>query len=149
MWSKSYCLLVVLALFWSPASAHDPATPAGLWQTIKPESGKATALVRISEQAGVWNAVIVDLLDPLIAKNARCKLCTGENKDAAIIGLTLMWGLRASTDAGDLWVGGKILEPYEGKIYDVQVKLQGKTLMVRGYLGTPFFGKTQHWLRME
>ena len=56
-----------------------------------------------------------------------------------------MGGLKkVSADAfGDGWV----YDPETGKSYSVEITLQGRTLAVRGYIGTKLMGKTVEWSR--
>ena len=63
-----------------------------------------------------------------------------------MVGLSVIDGV---TRHGDVWEGGKILDPANGKIYTVRLKPLdgGKRLEVRGYIG-PFF-RTQIWSRVE
>jgi hypothetical protein len=44
--------------------------------------------------------------------------------------------------------GGDILDPNNGKVYRVKLKLidDGSKLDVRGYIGTPMLGRTQTWV---
>jgi len=52
---------------------------------------------------------------------------------------------------GDEYNGGKILDPGNGKLYSSKLTLadNNKKLNVRGYIGTPFLGRTQVWLREQ
>ena len=63
-------------------------------------------------------------------------------------GLLILSGVRHN---GDEWGGGEILDPDNGKVYRVRVRLAdgGKKLLVRGYLGFSLFGRTETWVRME
>ena len=47
--------------------------------------------------------------------------------------------------------GGMILDPAKGSTYKVRLKPieGGKKLEVRGYIGSPMFGRTQTWIRAE
>ena len=51
----------------------------------------------------------------------------------------------------DLFDGGHILDPNNGKVYRSQMRLGdgGRKLDVRGYIGLPLLGRTQTWLREE
>lgn len=64
-----------------------------------------------------------------------------------VLGLKLMQGF--SRD-GDVWKGGEIYDPDEGKTYKATVRLaendSGK-LLLRGYVGLPMFGRTEEWTR--
>jgi len=45
------------------------------------------------------------------------------------------------------WVDGEIYDPNSGKTYSGQITLKGDRLNVRGYIGTPVFGKTLIFMR--
>ena len=49
-------------------------------------------------------------------------------------------------DDGD-WTGGKIYDPKSGKTYDSKMKIKGGNLEIKGYVGSPMFGKTTVWTR--
>jgi uncharacterized protein (DUF2147 family) len=51
----------------------------------------------------------------------------------------------------DVWDGGKILDPEDGKNYSVRLTPieGGKKMEIRGYLGTPLIGRTQVWIRVN
>jgi uncharacterized protein (DUF2147 family) len=55
------------------------------------------------------------------------------------------------SDGKDLWEGGKILDPENGKEYNLRLTPVegGKRLEVRGYVGAPLFGRTQTWTRIQ
>ena len=67
-----------------------------------------------------------------------------------MLGMTIIEGVRAGSSA-DLWDGGTILDPNNGKVYKVRMTLKdgGRTLDVRGYVGMPLLGRTQTWQRVE
>ena len=65
--------------------------------------------------------------------------------------LTIITGVKKNDSAADLWEGGHILDPADGKVYKVRLSPVdgGKKLEVRGYVGMPLLGRTQTWLRVE
>jgi uncharacterized protein (DUF2147 family) len=65
--------------------------------------------------------------------------------------MTILRDIKPDPDDKGSWVGGDILDPNNGKVYKVRLKLTdaGKKLDVRGYIGTPLLGRTQTWLRVE
>ncbi len=138
-------VLVALLALLAVATAQAQATPVGLWKTIDDKTGLEKSLVRISESGGVLSGRIEKLLHPS-HPNPLCDKCTDDRHGKPIVGLSIIEGLKQN---GDVWEGGKILDPENGKIYTVRLKPvdDGKTLQVRGYLG-PFF-RTQTWRRME
>jgi uncharacterized protein (DUF2147 family) len=51
--------------------------------------------------------------------------------------------------AGETWENGTIYDPNSGKTYDciLKVKDNNKKLDIRGYIGSPMFGRTATWSR--
>ena len=45
------------------------------------------------------------------------------------------------------WTGGEIYDPKSGKTYKSKMKISSGKLEIRGYLGSPMFGKTTVWSR--
>lgn len=125
------------------------ASPAGLWKTIDDKTGKEKSIVKISESGGVISGSIEKLLDPNVKKDAVCGECPDDRKGKPIAGLNIMRGLRQSSDDADVWEGGNILDPKNGKVYKARIKVieGGKKLELRGYLG-PFY-RTQVWLKAD
>lgn len=123
-------------------------TPVGVWKTIDDATGKEKSLVRITETAGVLSGKVEKGLDPAQPQDSRCDACTDGRKGQPIVGMTIIRNVKQH-DA--VWEGGDILDPNNGKIYRVKLTPSGdnKKLEVRGYVGTPLFGRSQTWLRVE
>ena len=141
-------IIASLSLVAAAGAALAQATPVGLWKTIDDETKTEKSLVRISEAGGVLSGRIDKLLDPTSPADAVCDKCSDERKNKPVLGMTILRNARA--DAGkDLWEGGDILDPNNGKVYRLRLKLLdgGKKLEVRGYIG-PFF-RNQQWIRVE
>jgi uncharacterized protein (DUF2147 family) len=141
---KKYLIALGLALTSSLALAQ--ASPVGLWKTIDDKTGKERTLVRITERGGALFGVIEKRLDPNAVADAKCDKCTDDRKDKPIQGLEI---IRDAKKDGDVWEGGTILNPEEGKIYKLRLKLEdgGKSLEVRGYIA--MFFRNQKWQRVE
>ena len=45
------------------------------------------------------------------------------------------------------WNGGKIYDPKSGKTYICIMKLKGRTLQIKGYIGITLLGRTTEWTR--
>lgn len=146
---KSLILAATLGLTTTLALAQ--ATPVGTWKTIDDATKKEKSIVRITESGGVLSGKIEKLLDPTAPADAVCDKCSDERKDKPIVGLTIISGVKKSANADDLWDGGHILDPNDGKTYKVRLSPVdgGKKLEVRGYIGMPMLGRTQTWLRMD
>jgi uncharacterized protein (DUF2147 family) len=124
-------------------------SPVGLWRTIDDETKTEKSLVRITEAGGVMTGKVEKIADPAKA-NANCDKCTDERKDKPVLGMTILRGVKPSSEAGT-WEGGDILDPNNGKIYKVRMKPVdgGKQMEVRGFIGVALLGRTQTWVRVE
>lgn len=125
------------------------ASPAGLWKNIDEETRQAKALVRIVEAAGTFTGRIEKVLTD--RPDARCDKCTDDRRDQPVQGMQIIRGMRKSEDRDNLWEGGTILDPGNGKVYRSQMRVidGGKRLEVRGFVGTPLLGRSQTWIREE
>lgn len=141
------CCFAMLLGF-SNAVAADTLTPVGLWKTIDDETGKPRSLVRITEVNGELQATVEKGLKKDDTGEAICDKCTDHRKDQKIIGMVIASGLKKD---GDVYRGGKILDPTKGKEYKCKMTLSedGQTLEVRGYIGFSLLGRSQTWLREE
>jgi uncharacterized protein (DUF2147 family) len=144
-----YVLATLLTLLALPAFGQ--VTPVGLWKTVDDTTGREKGLVRIVAENGVLTGRIEGNLDPSAPQHRICDLCTDERKGKPLLGLTILRGVRASADEAGIWNGGDILDPDVGKIYRVRLRplKDGKEMEVRGYIGFPFLGRTQIWIRTE
>ncbi|HOB03031.1 MAG TPA: DUF2147 domain-containing protein [Casimicrobium huifangae] len=122
-------------------------TPTGAWKTVDDATGKEKAVIRITEANGVFTGKIEKLLDPA-KQDSKCDECTDDRKGKPVVGLTIMRNVKKGEGH---WEGGDILDAANGKVYRVRLSLSAdnKKLEVRGYMGTPLFGRTQTWTRME
>ncbi|MFZ6674539.1 DUF2147 domain-containing protein [Undibacterium sp. Xuan67W] len=144
---KTGIAALLLLCISSGAFAQD--TPIGLWKNIDDKSGKPKALIRIVENSGELTGKIEKLfLEPEEEQNPKCDKCDGVNKNQPIIGMTILFGLKKD---GDEYNGGRILDPANGKLYRSKLSVtdNNKKLNVRGYIGTPLFGRSQVWVREQ
>ncbi len=141
------CLLGGAAI----SSFGQASTPAGTWRTIDDSTRKDKSLVRIVESGGVYTGTVEKIIDPDATKDAVCKDCSDERKDKPIVGMTILRGVKQSADDKAVYEGGDILDPNNGKVYRIRLKVidNGARLEVRGYIGTPMLGRTQTWVRAE
>jgi uncharacterized protein (DUF2147 family) len=139
-------LLVAFSLSAAAAVSFAQATPVGLWKTIDDETKSEKSQVRITDNGGVLNGKIEKLLDPKAKQDATCDKCGDDRKGQPIVGLTIIRNAKAN---GEVWEGGDILDPNNGKVYKLRLKPLdgGKALEVRGYIG-PFY-RNQTWIRVE
>jgi len=125
-------------------------TPAGLWKTIDDDGKTEKSLVRITNNGGVYSGKVEKIFDASKA-NEVCSKCDDERKDKPIVGMTIIWEIKQDAEEPGLYNGGQILDPAKGSSYKLRLKPieGGKKLEVRGYIGSPMFGRTQTWVRVE
>jgi uncharacterized protein (DUF2147 family) len=130
------------------SNALAQATPVGLWKTIDDETKLEKSFVRISESAGVLTGKVEKIVDPA-KQDSKCEKCTDDRKDKPVLGMTLVRNTKQNSEDKEVWDGGDILDPNNGKVYRLRLKPLdgGKTMEVRGYIG-PFF-RNQTWIRAE
>jgi uncharacterized protein (DUF2147 family) len=140
---KNLFTTVLILLSISFVSAQ---TITGKWKTIDDETGQEKSIVTIYEQDGKIYGKIIEILNPE-KKNSKCTKCEGQKKDQPILGMVIIEGL---VKDDDVYNGGEILNPSNGKVYDCRLKLDADnpdSLQVRGYIA--FFYKTQYWQRVK
>lgn len=133
----------------SPAAFAMDASPTGLWKSINDANGEPRALIRVVDRNGSLEGRIERVFPaPEEDQDPKCAKCEGENKNAPVVGLVIMTGLKKY---GEEYVDGRVLDPETGIVYKSKVRLLdgGKKLSVRGYVGTPLLGRTQTWVREE
>ncbi len=142
----------VIALVLATASVLAMAqnSPVGLWRTIDDDGKTEKSTVRITSDAGVLTGKVEHITDPAKAEE-KCTKCEDDRKDKPIVGMTIINGVKQDAEEPNVWAGGLILDPAKGTTYKVRLKVieGGKKLEVRGYIGSPMFGRTQTWVRAE
>ncbi|MCK9381216.1 MAG: DUF2147 domain-containing protein [Sulfuritalea sp.] len=130
------------------AACAQSMSPVGLWQTIDDETKKPKSFVRITEKDGLISGAIEKIVDPA-KQDSKCDECASDDprKGKPVIGMTILSDLKK--DGDDVWSGGRILDPNNGKTYNAKVTLieGGKKLEMRGSI--LFIGRTQTWIRAE
>lgn len=142
----SFSLMAVLFLSCRPAMGAE-GSPVGLWKTFDDRTHKARGTIRIYEENGSFFGKIESSFNPEEYRE-RCGKCAGDRKDAPVIGLVIMRGMAMH---GSEYNGGDILDPETGFVYRCRflLSMDGKHLLVRGYLGLSILGRTQTWIRLE
>lgn len=141
---------VAFVLATASVLAMAQATPAGLWKSIDDDGKTEKSLVRIVNTGGVLSGKVEKISDPAKA-DEKCIKCEDDRKDKPIVGMTIISGAKQDPEDADKWTGGMILDPARGSSYKLILKTTegGKKLDVRGYVGSPMFGRTQTWIRVE
>ena len=143
---KSWSAVALLMFAAAHAGAADPS-PVGTWRTIDDKTKQERSIIRISEENGELKGVVEKLFDQPGDDPAHlCKECKDQRKDQPIVGMPILWGLKKD---GDVWTGGEILDPHNGKVYRCKItpSADGKSLNVRGFIGISLIGRTQTWYR--
>ena len=150
-------LTMALSMALSMGTASAQQSPVmGVWRT---ESGNAQ--IRIGKCAdaasGPVCGAVVALASPTgpDGKPVAAEQATDwRNSDPAlrarkVLGTTMLWGFKAAASPGS-FEGGQIYNGNNGKTYSANMTLlpDGK-LQVRGYVGTPLFGESQVWTRVD
>lgn len=119
----------------------------GVWKTIDDNSGDPKSMVEIYEDTeGKVHGKILKIFNPE-KKGLLCTECTGEDKDTLVEGMVFIRDLEKD---GDEFNGGIIINPENGTVYKCYIKLLSPDeLKIRGYVGVPIIGRTQHWLRVN
>ena len=149
-----YSMFALAALFAighaAPASAQPAKTEpsaVGLWEQV--DDGKSEGWFRIIEKNGVYEGVLVKAFPKPGEEGIewRCTKCEGTEKDAPVIGLSLIKGMKRT---GLNYEDGTIMDPRDGKVYRALMELSpdGQKLTVRGYLGIALIGRSQVWNRL-
>ena len=149
--AQTAIIFIATSLFSASAFAQTVSvpgtTPVGLWRNVDDKTGQAKAEVRITASAaGVLTGVIEKAL--VVPPDLMCSLCTDERKGKPKLGMEIIRGA-AKAEGKDVWEGGKILDPDNGKVYALRLSPVdgGNKLEVRGSIGP--FGRTQTWLRVQ
>ena len=129
-------------------SALAQMSPVGLWRSVDDKTGESKAEIRIGESGGALQGRIEKTLRKDAKPDAVCEECADDRKGKPMAGLEIIRGGKKA-EGKDVWEGGKILDPENGKEYRASFTPidGGKKLEVRGYLG-PFW-RTQTWMRVQ
>jgi uncharacterized protein (DUF2147 family) len=146
-------LIAVLVLFnaaaWAAPAPGEPSA-VGLWEQVDEKTREAESWFRIVEKDGIYTGTIVKMFskpgEPP-PESFRCTKCEGAEKDAPVLGLALIKGMKRK---GLTYEDGTIMDPRDGTVYRALMNLSpdGKKLEVRGFLGYAVFGRSQNWNRL-
>ncbi len=122
-------------------------TPVGKWHSVDEKTKEIKSEITITESGGALSGKVSKLLRKDAKQDAVCDECTDARKDKPILGLEIIRGAKKEANE-EVWTGGKILDPENGKEYTLKLTPQdgGKKLAVRGSIGP--FGRTQTWVRV-
>jgi len=147
------CAGAVSFLTGTSAAARSETSPTvgaeaarGRWQTIDDRTGRPRALVTVRIENGELKGHIERIYSrPDEDPDPVCGACKGWRHGRKVVGMEILWGFHVR---GDRWVGGRVLDPENGKEYRGKVWLEDSdTLKLRGYWGP--FHRTQTWRRLK
>jgi uncharacterized protein (DUF2147 family) len=140
--------LIAGALSLMGMAAMAQNTPVGKWYSIDEKTKEIKSEITITDTAGVLSGKVSKLLRKDAKQDSVCEECTDARKGKPIVGLEIIRGAKKEASE-DVWAGGKILDPENGKEYGLKLTPQdgGKKLAVRGSIGP--FGRTQTWERVQ
>jgi uncharacterized protein (DUF2147 family) len=133
---------LALALVGAAASMTALADPTGTWRTIDDKTGQPRSIVKISVEGGKYVGRVQQILN---APSNICTTCTGKYENKDLSGVAVFWGV--SSEGGNKYGGGQIIDPKNGSTYSVSLTDNGSTLVVRGYKGVSMLGRNQTWQR--
>jgi uncharacterized protein (DUF2147 family) len=142
-------LLLFNAAAWAAPAGGEP-NALGLWEQVDDKTSQPESWFRITEKDGVYTGTIVKMFskpgDPP-PESFRCTKCEGDEKNAPVLGLALIKGMKRN---GLAYESGTIMDPRDGTVYRALMNLSadGKKLEVRGYLGFAWAGRSQMWNRL-
>ena len=138
--------LLLLALVIPMLCLSQKYAVVGKWKAVDDLTGKVVSIIEIYEKGGKIYGDVLEITNPADRKKT-CTLCTGDDKNKPIIGLTVIKGLRKD---GNEYYGGYILDPKHGKLYKCYITTDGPDkLKIRGYIGISLIGRTQYWYRVK
>jgi uncharacterized protein (DUF2147 family) len=137
---KSFFILLLFTTFTFSQSI------LGKWTTIDDETNIEKSVVEIYESGGKIYGKVIEIKEAE-HRNRKCTNCTGSDKDKPILGLMI---IKKLSKDNDIYNGGTITDPKNGKIYRCKIYLEGNDkLIVRGYIGISLFGRSQTWIRKK
>lgn len=146
--SKLLCSLLALPLLAmsSIAFAQSANSPVGRWKTLDDETGKPMTVVEVyPAKNGNLAAKVVEN----IAAPPNCDKCSGKDKGKPIVGMPVLWDLKAKADG--TWGDGQGFKPSAGMNFKAKtIKLLdgGKKLQVTGCKAM-FICRDATWVRAD
>ncbi len=139
--------LILLTLFFlmvigSPAQINEIL---GDWITVDDATGQSYSVVHIYQaDNGKYYGKIAQMLIPG-TEGEKCVACEGADKDKPILDMVIIRDMQEKDGA---LVGGKVLDPENGKFYYGKISIDKGKLKLRGSLDKAgLLGRSQYWNR--
>lgn len=139
---KKTLFLLAAMLLTSLASMAQVDKIVGDWKTVDDKTGQNFSIIHIFKATdGFYYGKIAKML---VGEGEVCVECTGADKDKPLEGLMII--RKFSEKNGEL-VGGKVLDPENGKFYYGKIYLKDGKLVLRGSIDKAgILGRSQTWL---
>ena len=137
-------MVSMIALLCALSVGAQVSAIVGDWTTVDDKTNHKRAIVTIYKgQDGLYYGKLKKLL--VGEPGLRCTECVDADHNAPMEGLVIIRGMRA--EDGQL-VGGKVLDPENGKFYYGKIYPKDGKLILRGSLDKRgFIGRNQTWVR--
>ena len=118
----------------------------GDWYTIDDKTGETLSVVHLYQSP---NGKYYGRIDQILVGDDKelCKECTGDDANKPILGLVI---IREFVEKDGKLVGGRVLDPNNGKWYYGKIYLKAGKLVLRGSLDKAgVLGRSQTWKRKK
>lgn len=139
---KKTLFLMAAMLLCSLASMAQIDKIVGDWKTVDDKTGQSFSIIHIFKATdGFYYGKITKML---MNQDEKCVECTGADKDKPLEGLMII--RKFSEKDGEL-VGGRVLDPENGKFYYGKIYYKDGKLVLRGSIDKAgILGRSQTWL---
>lgn len=137
-------LLMLCLSFIAVFNAMGQTTEADrLIGTYMTEGGKGKVV--IEKSGSIYNGKLVwSITEGALDKNNPVK----SEQTKKLVGKTILTGFKYS--GKDVWDGGKIYDPENGKTYSCKITLKKDgNITVRGFIGVSLLGRNTNWQRVK
>lgn len=126
----------------------------GNWKTIDDKTGFPRAVINIKQESdGTYTGKIEKIYalpngtEPL----GLCVKCNGNMKNKPMVGLNILNGFTENKNKKNEYVHGQVLDPLTGNTYKGKIRMNqnGRTITLRGYVGTSLLGRSQTWIKVN
>ncbi|MEC7119826.1 MAG: DUF2147 domain-containing protein [Pseudomonadota bacterium] len=150
--NRIYIGLLASLLVSTATVASTPDDILGYWRTIDDETGFAKAIVHIQRaDNNTYVGIVAEIIERPDYKPVQvCTICPEPFKGRRIVGMPLIWNMKAETHKGFQYTGGYAIDPISGKIYagDIRLSPDSRRITLRGkVIGAGFLNRSQTWLR--
>jgi glucan biosynthesis protein C len=141
-------ILATVLLFASSAGADaGEATAVGLWW-----ADNGSAQVEVHESDGALTGTIVWLRAPFGVDGQTMRDINhpdASRHDTPVVGLAMLSGFRRESRDAEIWTGGSVYDPGNGRTYQGTIRMDGEDrLLLRGFIGISLLGRTTTWIRV-